>query len=226
MKEQIIQKLAASTQLAKLLFRRVVPNSQFQIPHSKQQGFTLIEAVVSAAVFAFTITSIVGVYLSVMSIDTKTRAERSVQQNARFIMDFLGKEIRNGNINYSAYPGGTVTYKSGGYATDLFITNQLNENEQVTCGSDSGSDPNDPYLILTKASGATNLNSQGVRVTNCKFFISPSTTPFAPLADSPPNVQPSVTVVLQLTANYGNRAQNKAVANLETTFTVRQYPSR
>jgi type II secretory pathway pseudopilin PulG len=191
-----------------------------------QKGFTLIEAVVSAAVFAFTITSVVGVYLSVMSIDTKTRAERSVQQNARFIMDFLGKEIRNGSINYSAYPGGTVAYQSGGYANDLFITNQLSENEQVTCGSDSVGDPNDPYLILTKSTGTTNLNSQGVRVTNCKFFVSPSTTPFAALSGSPPNVQPSVTVVLQLTANYGSRAQSSAVVNLETTFTVRQYPSR
>jgi len=103
---------------------------------NKQNGFTLIEAVVATGVFAFVVSAVIGVYLAVVQIDSKTRAERSVQQNARFIMDFLGKEIRNGAIDYAAY-GGTVSYNASGYTTTLNIINQLDEEETITCDSNT-----------------------------------------------------------------------------------------
>jgi hypothetical protein len=183
-----------------------------------QAGFTLVEAVVAAAVFAFIVSSVIGVYLAVVNIDSKTRAARGVQQSARFIMDFLGKEIRNGSINYADYPSGTITYGAGGYATEVRILNQLNEEETVAC--------NGTNLTLTKTSGVSNLNAPGVLVTRCEFFISPSTTPFANLSANPPDTQPFVTVVLQLTSNYNNRLGTSEVMDLQSTFTVRDYPSR
>ncbi len=189
----------------------------FHIRHSSD-GFTLIEAVVSAAVFALVMSSVIGVYLAVANIDAKTRAERGVQQNARFIMDFLGKEIRNGGINYAAYPSSTVPYTAGGYATELRVINQSNEAETITC---SGTN-----LTLTKTSGTTNLNSPGVSVSRCAFYISPSTSPFRSLASNPPDQQPFVTMVLQLSSAYGNRTVDYTLINLESTFATREYPAR
>jgi type II secretory pathway pseudopilin PulG len=188
-----------------------------------QKGFTLIEAVVSASVFAFVMTSVLGVYLSALQIDSKTRAERAVQQNARFILEFLGKEIRNGSINYDEY-GGTINYTSG-YTSDLYIVNQLDEQERIFCDN---SDPANPKLRLTKAEGTTDLNSDKVKVTRCAFYVSPSTNPFAVLGTvpAPPNQQPFVTVVIQLQAQYSGRNIDQAVMNLQSTFTVRDYPSR
>src|SRR3989344_5248443 len=86
----------------------------------KQKGFTLIEAVVATSVFSFIIVSILGVYLSTTQLDRKSRSQRAVAQNARFIMEYMAKEIRNGNIDYS----------QANNPTNLFLINQGLESEQ------------------------------------------------------------------------------------------------
>lgn len=183
------------------------------------RGFTLMEALVSASLFAIVVSSILGVFLSVVKIDRKTRAERTIQQNARFIMEFLGKEVRNGRINYPAY-GGTIIYNASGGTDTLHIVNQLNEAETIFCTGNG--------LSLTKTSGTTNLNSNGSLITRCNFFVSPARDPFQPLTSipAPPNDQPFVTVVLQISSAYGNGANDRAVIDLQTTFAVRDYSSR
>lgn len=179
-------------------------------------GFTLIEAIVSAAVFAVVVTSAMGVYMSTLQLDAKTKAERAIQQNTRFITEFLGKEIRNGSVDYSGFTSAGISIASD--TTNLFMINQALEDERIYLSGEN--------LVLTKAAGSTNLNSSGVRVTKFLVYVSPTTNPFASLSANPPNVQPSVTVALELTSNYGNRGANKAVMNVQTTFAVRQYPSR
>ena len=70
---------------------------------SRSRGFTLIEAIVATSVFAFIVSSILGVYIATFQLDRKSRAHRAVAQNARFISEFIGKEVRNGTIDYSSY---------------------------------------------------------------------------------------------------------------------------
>jgi type II secretory pathway pseudopilin PulG len=176
-----------------------------------QKGFTLIEAVVATSVFAFVVTSVLGVYLSTLQVDAKTRAQRAVAQNARFIMEFVGKEVRNGDIDYAAYGGGQANSTN-----EIFIRNQLDEAERIYL---SGTN-----LALAKPIGTTVLNSSGVRVTDAKFYVSPSQNPLTPAKLA--NQQPSVTVVLELTSNFGNGAGDVVVLNIQSTFTVRSYPQR
>src|SRR6185436_19309143 len=84
-----------------------------------QSGFTLVEAVVATAVFAFVMSSIVAVYISTLQLDRKTRSLRNVNQSARFITEFLTKEIRNGSINYASFTGGLVPSTNN----ELYILN-------------------------------------------------------------------------------------------------------
>ena len=63
--------------------QKMLHDSCFMI-HEK--GFTLIEAIVATALFAFVVSSIAGVYLSTFQLDRRTRAQRAVSQNARYIM--------------------------------------------------------------------------------------------------------------------------------------------
>src|SRR4051812_46096945 len=92
--------------------------------NSQLSGFTLIEAVVATSVFAFLVSSIVGVYISAIQIDRKTRAQRAVVQNARYITEFMAKEVRNGKIDYS---GANTCTNS---ATVLCLINQAGEAEK------------------------------------------------------------------------------------------------
>ncbi len=188
---------------------RKIYNFKFKILNS-EKGFTLIEAVVATAVFAFVISSIIGVYLSVLKLDRKARAQRAVYDNGRFIMEFLSKEVRNGLIDYATY-GGTIPSNP-----DLYIKNQSNEVERFYL---SGTN-----LSLSKNAAVTNLNSGGVKVTKLTFLIAPTVNPYTPAKAS--NQQPHVTVVLELTSNYGVNAADQAKINIQDTFSMRIYPSR
>jgi len=174
-------------------------------------GFTLIEAVVATAVFAFVVSSIIGVYLSVLQLDRKTRAQVAVSQNARFIMEFLAKEVRNGNIDYS----GANSCVNG--INKLCLINQAGEAEYIEYLS--------PNLVFKKASSTTtNLNSAAVKITNMGLYVQPTHDPFTPAKNF--NEQPRVTVVLELTSNYGSNTIDVVKTNLQTTFAVRVYPTR
>ena len=179
--------------------------------NKQQKGFTLIEAVVATAVFAFVVSSVIGVYLSTFRLDRKTRAQRAVTQNARFILEYLAKEVRNGTINYPSYPSGIVPSNP-----DLYVENQANELEKFFL--------NNQNMQLTKNGSTTNLNSSGVKVTNLKFYISPTGDPYTVAKTY--NQQPRVTVVMELTSNYGTKAGETVKLNFQDTFTVRVYPSR
>jgi prepilin-type N-terminal cleavage/methylation domain-containing protein len=188
-------------------------NFKFKILNS-QSGFTLIEALVATALFSVVVGSIMGVYLSTFQLDRRTRAERSINQNARYILEFLAKEVHNGSISYSSYPGGLI-----GASQDLWITNQALETEQFRL---TGTD-----LVLTKGASSTNMNSAGVRVTNLHFYIAPDGDPYtASSVANGLNVQPHVTVVLELTSNYGDKPGDMAKFNYQNTFSTRVYTSR
>lgn len=176
---------------------------------SKQQGFTLIEAVVSTAVFAFVVSSILGVYMSTVQLDRKTRAERAVAQNARFIMEYLAKEVRNGSIRYAGYAGGVAD-------GTLKITNQANQNISFYL---SGTD-----LKIDKAGAISNLNSDSVKVNSLSFRVAPTQNPYTPAKTF--NEQPRVTVLLELISDYGTKITEQASLNIQSTFATRNYPSR
>ena len=195
-------------------------------------GFTLIEAVVAATIFALVVTSILSTYLFVLRINTRTRAQRAVAQNARFITEFLSKEIRNGHIDYEKYLGNVPTT-----TTSLWLLNQNNETENIyladstspqnvlanSSGCQSGITICDVMILKPGVSGtATTLNSGSVKITNFEFIISPSTNPFT--ASKTVNEQPHVTAVIQLTANLGSRDEVKM--DLQSTFSELYYPGR
>lgn len=180
---------------------------------TRQEGFTLFEAIVATAVFAFVISSILGVYVATIQLDTKTRSQRAVAQNGRFIVEYLAKAIRNGTIDYASYSGGTASSQ-----TELYIKNQSNESERIFV---SGSN-----LMLTKIEGTTALNSSSVLVSNARFYVIPETDPLTAQRPPPQNQQPTVTVILELTSNYGKRPNDLVKMNMQTTFTIRAYPSR
>lgn len=178
----------------------------------RNSGFTLIEAVVAASLFAFVVVSLLGVYMSNLRLDTRSRAQRAVSDNARFIMEFLAKEVRNGHIDYTAAAcGGTVTS-----ATDLCLVNQDNESEHIYA---AGTD-----LVIAKGGAPSNLNSSNVRITKLAFRVAPTGDPLTPSSKSANlNEQPHVTVILEITAV---SSRDAVKLNVESTFSENYYPSR
>jgi prepilin-type N-terminal cleavage/methylation domain-containing protein len=207
----------------------------------RQKGFTLIEAIVATSIFAFTVSSIIGVYIAVLRLDTRTRAQRAIANDARFIMDFLAKEIRNGRLDYASFPD-FYTCKadcgSAEWASDIYLINQEGVSERIyywdtTVGElepklNCSPAPNQCDLLLNRSGNITRLNSPNVRVTTLKFIPTPWGDPYEA---HPPryglrefNIQPYVTVIIELTANINSRDQVKI--NVESTFSTQYYPPR
>lgn len=178
------------------LFRNFVGNS----------GFTLIEALTSATIFAITMTSIVGVYISVQRLNQTSAAVQSVQENGRFLIEDLTKMIRNGAIDYSRY-GATVPQP---HTTNLYILDQNGEQVAITYDSFNG-------LVINRGSlGSSVYSSNEVSITDFKAYIWPETNPI-PLGTH----QPTLTIYFNIRSNINTRD----IINIpfQTTVATRQY---
>lgn len=65
-----------------------------------QKGFTLVEIIVATALFALTISLIMGLFTSTLRINRKVQAIRAAVQGTRNFNEMLAREVRNGRIYY------------------------------------------------------------------------------------------------------------------------------
>lgn len=166
---------------------------------------------VAVTVFAMTVTAMVGSFLAILRINEKARAIRTVEQNVRFISDYISREVRNGELNYSAYSGGTIAVPN----TDLNLINSSGEQVRIY--------RNGNVVNITKTGiGTSALTGGDVIVSNLQFFIRPATTPFcaSPCSDQ----QPYVTYVMTLQSNINIRPQDQATMTVQNTLSFRNYP--
>lgn len=74
-----------------------------------QKGFTLMEIMVSTTIFAIVAVAMLSLFNYVLKINRKTEALRQASQGMRNFVEFLVKEIRNGQIDYYVANGQTYT---------------------------------------------------------------------------------------------------------------------
>jgi prepilin-type N-terminal cleavage/methylation domain-containing protein len=73
-----------------------------QIKNNKS-GFTLIELLISITIFAVVMALVTGSFTNILRGYQQKNIERHVFEEARFIMEKIVKEIRNGAIDYAYY---------------------------------------------------------------------------------------------------------------------------
>ena len=66
------------------------------------RGFTLIEMIVSVAIFAIVMVAVSGAYLNLINIDRQTRGTNDVVNNLSFALDSMSRSIRTGTNYCSA----------------------------------------------------------------------------------------------------------------------------
>lgn len=161
-----------------------------------EQGFTLIEALIATFLFTIVIASVIGIYLTTLKVNRHSNAVRLASENARYISEYLSKEIRNGRIDYDypisvcqgLYPNGSAYY------TELRILNVDNEHLCFTTHQDpSNSSLTDLYFYSTSYPAGQRVNDVGTQVKNFQVFLSPN---FNPYTSSPAgtSVEPKVTI--------------------------------
>lgn len=72
-------------------------------------GFTLMEIIVSTTIFAFVVTALLSMFNYTLKINRRSEALRQATQGMRNFVEYLVKEIRNGEIDYGIINGSTYT---------------------------------------------------------------------------------------------------------------------
>lgn len=158
----------------------------------KQKGFTLIEVLVGLAVFSLAITIAVNLFAAALKAQRKSIALQNVQDNGRYLMGFMAKEIRMAEI--STFDGETMI---------LDIVHPVNGNVRY---SFSGG-----QIIRQDVSATGPINSDEVRAEG-RFFIDGKT--------AGDYEQPRVTVVMKIEA-IGAKPEQQAKIDLQVTLTQR-----
>jgi type II secretory pathway pseudopilin PulG len=72
-------------------------------------GFTLMEIVVSTTIFAFVSVAMMTMFNYTLKINRRSEALRQATQGMRNFVEYLVKEIRNGEIDYAIVDGNEIT---------------------------------------------------------------------------------------------------------------------
>lgn len=189
--------------------RKLVPN-----------GFTLIEIIVSTAIFVTVVSSMLGIFNYTLQINRRVQALREVVQGTRTFAETVTREIRNGRIDYSSW---TSECNASNYESiDNKTLSILTKSGDKLCFYFEG---DQMYLKKQSPSGsivAPVLNSErfGINKNTFSFIVKPTTNPNP---DTPPYplIQPFVTIVAQFTLNDGANAST--TIDYQTTISTDVY---
>lgn len=178
-----------------------------------QSGFTLVEIIVSTAIFAIVIASVLALFNYVLRINSRVQATRQVSQGARIFAEVLSREIRNGRISYDQT--GTCN-PAANYSSQ--------SNQQLALTTYTGEklcfylNPSDEKLYIERITSSgtytdtVNPNRFTINASTFKFVVKPSTDPFV----SNQGIQPMVTVMAEFVVNKNGRDQ--VVVPYQTTI--------
>ncbi|MBU4284973.1 prepilin-type N-terminal cleavage/methylation domain-containing protein [Patescibacteria group bacterium] len=95
-----------------------------------RQGFTLIELLVSMSIFIIVIMVVLGLFSAAIKAQRKAFAMQDAQENARFLMEFMAKEVRMSVITSSngTSPNLTLTRSDGDSVTYSISSNKIYRN--------------------------------------------------------------------------------------------------
>lgn len=159
----------------------------------KGAGFTLIELLVGVFIFSLVVLVAVGLLVTTLRVQRKSIAIQNVQDNGRYLMGFMAKEIRMSQI---------IT--QDGESTILDINHSLKGNIRY---SFSGG-----QIIRQDVNGAAVINSSQVQVDG-RFYIEGNS--------AGDNKQPKVTIMIRA-KTISTKTEEQAQIDLQTTLSQRK----
>jgi uncharacterized protein (TIGR02599 family) len=156
------------------------------------KGFTLVELLVSLALFSIVILVVLSILSMGITGQRKVLALQGAQENARFILEFIAKELRMSVINGSTASTLDIT-RSDGNRIGYSFTNGNIERRTIPGGQ----------------GGA--INSDSVTVSG-SFYVAG-----VGKADSQ---QPKVTIILGVSGK-GTKTEEQARIDMQTTLSQR-----
>ncbi len=129
----------------------------------KQSGFTLVEMIVSLAIFAIVVTVSVGALLVLVGTNQRLQGEQNVMTNLSFALDSMTREIRTGSHYYCFANLNSSQITTNGNSLDSALTNQSTGAYLVSdCSQGNNSDLQ--YHGLAFIEGGDSISGTGNRI--------------------------------------------------------------
>ena len=199
-------------------------SSQLTADAHARRGFTLVEMLVSVALFAIVMVVCVGALLALVGANKKAQALESTMNNLNISIDDMVRNLREGsnyNCGNTVNPtndctsGGTVlafTTFTGQHWVYAYVSQSNNSSYLSLCGTQvDGSG-----CIVRSVDGGTtfsSLTSPDVSITSMQFYVI-GTSP----SDS---IQPRVIVTLKGSAGAANSVKDSTTFHLQATAVQR-----
>lgn len=175
----------------------------------RKRGFTLAEVVVAMGIFSIASLVISAVYLNANNLHQHTVSFQRLQNEGRYIMEKMVREIRGREIDYT-----TVAIFQPQDHID-FLGDEADMVVSVLYDSDSSS------LVYTVDGVSANLNAEDIEVVNVKFYVVPSVASEWG-SDPVTNSQPRVTIFLKIKNKAFNPEFEREIL-LQTTVSSKVY---
>lgn len=171
-------------------------------------GFSLIEVLVSTALFVVIITSAMNIFKLVIESQRSAIATQNVEESLKYFLEVTGKEVRMAKRNNGlcALPSADI-YKVDTNAYGQRLTFR-NYHDQCVSYSLNQVGSTTRFMITRDASTNYYITPAKVNVDELKFVVSPV-------------LQPSVT--MELVAHSVGQDINKSTMRIQTTLTSRYY---
>jgi len=203
---------------------RKIRSSEFRIQNSTlKPGYSLTELLVVMLLFSFALVILGQTYIQFLRLSNKTANAATVQQDSRFVLEYVARAVRSSEIDYSVSVAASTS--------TLRLLKQNGDYMEIL-----KSPPGDPLcadeasvscLLVTPDSGATwaPLTAKKVNVDRFDVYVQPTVSPFelAGLpADYPNDQQPMVTVSFTFTLNSNNERESYT-QSAQTSISSRVY---
>jgi len=153
-----IYKYNANLQIANTSVR-LVRDSQHSHAIRKlasRSGFTLLEMIISLGIFSVVMITAIGAMLSVNTAQIKASHVQNIQDNIRFALESMTKEIRTGTAFRPSAPLGagytilTFTRNDDVEITYCVLANAIQKVIGTTCDPDTASAVTDESIVIDK----------------------------------------------------------------------------
>lgn len=190
-----------------------------------QKGFTLVELLIAMTVFVSFLGVLIGSYTSIIKGQREADEYRIMYSESRKIFETVIGELRDGMVDYKKHNADANVGILGGLTTLYVVSKDASMQSSIVFDEESG--------VVSIAKGdfgqdsaweKFNLNSSDlVKVTDFKFYVSPSVDPYNDeyVYNDKNQLHPKVTVYGKFVREFGNGKEYSM--ELQTTVSSRIY---
>ncbi|MFA5021185.1 MAG: prepilin-type N-terminal cleavage/methylation domain-containing protein [Patescibacteria group bacterium] len=176
----------------------------------KNQGFTLIEILVTIGIFAIVMMVASAIFINVSNLQQQTANLAQLQNEGRYIIEKVAKEIRGRELDY-----GQMDIDTDG-STDKLLFKSDEYGEVYEIAYDGGS-KSIKITVTNEGFKTAQLNSESVAVDQFRLILTPAAAP-----GDEPSVQSRVTLLLMISNQDGLEKYRKSLS-LQTTISSKIY---